>query len=382
MNLRRAFWFLSASLCCLSACANIWGFDDLRTAPDSGGVNVIAPGGAGGGPAGTGGITTAGGAGGVIGDGAGGQGGSGKLGTGGSGGASRPDAGVDASPDATDSGLGGHIGTGGTSGTGGVIGVGGTSGFGGRTGTGGVIGVGGTSGVGGRVGTGGMTGTGGARGVGGAIGTGGARGVGGAMGTGGAPACGPTTCATGCCAAGRCITPTTAQQCGTRGAACVACGGCQQCGASGVCELSPTSKWVVQCASAQLTVLPPTGLTWDPAGVAGDGTAPDPFCQLERPSGVIDTTTGVVTRNVLDSFSATWNQTVTPASNPMTAAELMSADAATWRVWVGDNEFNGRGALACEVHPPLPASALVNGQFTVANLKNCVSFSMTLICQP
>jgi hypothetical protein len=85
---------------------------------------------------------------------------------------------------------------------------------------------------------------------------------------------------------------------------------------------------------------------------------------------------------VLDSFTPTWNQTVTPANNPMTAADLMSANAATWRVWVGDTEFNGRGTLACEVHPPLQASALLNGQFTVSNLQNCVSFSVTLICQP
>ncbi len=138
----------------------------------------------------------------------------------------------------------------------------------------------------------------------------------------------------------------------------------------------------MRCASAQLTVTPPTGTTWDPAGVAGDGTAPDPFCQFEKPAGVIDATTGAATRTINDSFTATWNQTVTAANTTITAADLMSPNAATWRVWVGDSEFNGRGTLACQVSPPLQAATLVAGQLTVTNVQNCVSFSLTLVCQP
>ena len=226
---------------------------------------------------------------------------------------------------------------------------------------------------------GGVNGAGGA--TGGATGTGGA-GVGGMNGTGGAPGCGPGNCANGCCAGGGCITATSAQQCGRGGAACTACGGCQLCAASGACAIDPASSWIIRCASAELTVTPPTGATWDPAGVAGDGTQPDPFCQFERPPGTVSATTAAATRTVNDSFTATWNQTVTPGTSTITAADLMAANADTWRVWVGDNENNGRGTLACQVRPPLSASALVAGQSTVTNLASCVSLTLTLVCQP
>jgi hypothetical protein len=201
-------------------------------------------------------------------------------------------------------------------------------------------------------------------------------------GTGGAAGCGPSTCQNGCCAAGRCITATTAQQCGTRGAVCTACGGCQLCAADGACAVDPASNWQVVCGSAQLTVAPPTGTTWDPAGVAGDGTAPDPFCQFEKPAGTIDNATGAATRTINDSFTATWNQVVTAGNTTITAAELMSTDTNAWRVWVGDSEFNGRGTLACQVRPPLQAAALLGGQLTATNLANCVSFTVTLVCRP
>jgi hypothetical protein len=346
-----------ATLLFAPACADIWGFDDLGNTAGggSGGSTMMiqigvggASGGAGTGGSGVGGTGEPAGSGGRSGDGVGGVG-----------------AGGSAGPEGT----GGVRGTGGASGVGGAIGVGGMTAV---PGTGGVRGVGGTPGTGGSPGTGGK-GTGG-------MGTGG-MGTGG-MGTGGAAGCGPTTCASGCCAAGRCITARTALQCGTNGAACAACGGCQLCSAAGACAIDPASNWIVRCGSAQLTVAPPTGATWDPAGVAGDGTAPDPFCQFEKPSGVLDATTGAATRTVNDSFTATWNQTVTAGNTTITAAELMSANVNAWRVWVGDTEFNGRATLACEVHPPLQAATLVGGQLTVTNLANCVSFSMALVCQP
>ena len=162
----------------------------------------------------------------------------------------------------------------------------------------------------------------------------------------------------------------------------MACGACQLCGADGACTVDPASNWQVVCASAQLTTAPPTGATWDPAGVAGDGTAPDPFCQFEEPAGVIDATTGAATRTINDTFTATWNQVVTAGNTTITAAQLMSTDMNAWRVWVGDSEFNGRGTLACQVRPPLQAAALLGGQLTVANVQNCVSFTVNLVCRP
>lgn len=344
-------------------CADIWGFDELKNSSGggSGGSTMIIQIGSGG--------TT------------------GEIGTGGSGigGAGAPGAGGGAS-----SGGAGGRGTGGAAGaagTGGVRGGGGASGMGGVTGAGGAAGMagaGGVRGIGGAAGVGGAAG-GAAPGVGGAIGTGGGPGAGGAVGaggTGGAASCGPSNCTNGCCAAGSCITATTAQQCGARGSVCTVCGGCQACGPGGACAIDPASNWMVRCASAALTTAPPTGATWDPAGVAGDGPAPDPFCQFERPAGVIDSATGAATRTINDSFTATWNQTVTAGTSTITAADLMSANAATWRVWVGDSEFTGRGTLACEVRPPLPATALLNGQLTVANVQNCVSLTLTLVCRP
>ena len=104
--------------------------------------------------------------------------------------------------------------------------------------------------------------------------------------------------------------------------------------------------------------------------------------QFELPSGIIDANTGAATRTDNDSFTASWNQTVTAGNSTITAADLMSASANTWRVWVGDSEFNGRAPLACEVHPPLQASTLIDGQLTIMNVQNCVSLTLILGCQP
>jgi hypothetical protein len=194
--------------------------------------------------------------------------------------------------------------------------------------------------------------------------------------------CGPSNCANGCCAAGRCITVRSTQQCGTGGGACSACGGCELCSPNGACTIDPTSRWIVRCGSAELTAAPPTGATWDPTGNGADGPEPDPFCQFELPSGVIDPNTGAATRTVNDSFVATWNQAVTAGTSTISAADLMSANADSWRVWVGDTEFNGRATLACEVHPPLQASVLMASQLTTTNLQNCVSITLNFVCQP
>jgi hypothetical protein len=320
----------AATLLCASACANIWGFDNLQdSVGGGGGAGVIAPASGGGGAA----EATLGGAPPTAADATAGGGQDGSDNSAGQGGSGTSDA----SGGATDATSGGMID---------VAGTGGSS-----------------DGLGGPAESS-------------------SAGVGGAGDGAVAPGCGPSNCANGCCAGDRCITVTSAQQCGRGGGACSVCGGCQLCGPNGACTIDPASNWIVRCGSAELTVAPPTGATWDPDGNGGDGPEPDPFCQFELPSGIIDSNTGAATRTVNDSFAATWNQTITAGDSTITAADLMSASANNWRVWVGDSEFNGRAPLACEVHPPLQASALIDGQLTIMNVQNCVSLTLTLVCQP
>jgi len=339
-------------------------------------------------PAGAGGDTAAGGAGGVIGAGGGAasggiNGAGGTLGAGGSlavGGA--PGTGGDAAGGAPGKGgsggasgsgvaggsggataLGGSGGGGGSAGmsgsgggaaTGGTIGTGGVAGapaMGGATGTGGIVGSGGTTGTGGSVGTGGATG--------GSSGTGGLGGATGTGGTGGIP-CGPANC-TGCCASnGQCIRNVTAQQCGTKGAACVACGGCQICstgtfgggGSPGTCAIDPTSQWTIVAVSAQVAMSPSGGGTWDPLTGDEGGSAPDPFCEYENPANDVSATTAGVTDTITDTYKPMWDQLITPANVTVSASALMASKPA-WRIWVGDEDCtNPRncgtlGQIAC-----------------------------------
>jgi hypothetical protein len=66
----------------------------------------------------------------------------------------------------------------------------------------------------------------------------------------------------------------------------------------------------------------------------------------------------------------------------ISAQDLMSTNPNDWLIWVGDDEFNGMGTLACEIQPPMQQSWLMNGGFTVQNVANCVSVTIGLTCQP
>lgn len=93
-----------------------------------------------------------------------------------------------------------------------------------------------------------------------------------------------------------------------------------------------------------------------------------------------------VTTTVMDSFTATWNETVSPPGVTISGATLLSATA-RWRLWVGDDDgcnANGDcfGDLACEIDPPLQTTWLQSGGFTVMNVGSCVSVSVQLVCQP
>jgi hypothetical protein len=167
----------AAAMLCVSACADIWGFGELRNSPDgggSGGVGVIASTGGRTAQTGTGGEGSAGisGNGGVVGSGgaAGAVGGVGLAG-GASGGISGSGGGGSGGGRTAETGTGGR-------GSGGISGAGGGSG--GRGGAAGAVGTGGGA-SGGVMGTGGVVGSGGAAG---AVGTGGG-GSSGMSGTGG-----------------------------------------------------------------------------------------------------------------------------------------------------------------------------------------------------
>jgi hypothetical protein len=252
-------------------------------------------------------------------------------------------------------------------------GTGGTS-----TATAGATGAGATSGSGGSGGSGnrGAAGTAG-EGRGGRGGSSPAAGTGGRTGT-----CSPSTCATGCCDQNRCVTEPSADFCGSRGGACEACGGCQVCTGNGTCAIDPSSRWTIVCESAQLPMTSSSGI-WDTAGQLGNRN-PDPFCEFEVIAGVVTDTGASATSTVMDSFAATWNETVTPPGVTISGATLLSS-MARWRLWVGDDDgCNAAGCfgdLACEIRPPLQAAWLQSGGFTVMNVQDCAALSVSLICQ-
>jgi hypothetical protein len=336
----------------------------------TGGVN------GGGGSVGTGGVT---GGGGTIAGGTGGTPGTGGM-----------------------SATGGAPGSGGALGAGGVMATGGVTGAGGTPSTGGTTGSGAAPGTGGATSTGGMTGTGGATSTGGSPGTGGTPGTGGQMGTGGAGGtkCGSGNC-DGCCSAdGQCVKTTSAKQCGSMGAACVACAPCEICstqtssgmgpptpGSGGVaCAIDPTSQWTIVAVSGQVTMSPPGGGTWDPAHGDEGGSAPDLFCEYENPANDVSATTAGVTDTVTDVFTANWDETITPPGVTVSASALMAQKPA-WRIWVGDEDCvspdncGTLGQIACSYQQPITAASLESGQVTISNYQSCVSLTLQLVCQ-
>lgn len=302
------------------------------------------------------------------------------------------DAGFDAVTGTGGQASGGTNGSGGSGSGGAVIGTGGTGTGGTSDSTGGTPGA-----TGGGTGEGGMAdgATGGTMGEGGAGGgdagaAGAAGGPGGMTGTGGRGGAGGTRCSSfncmGCCAGSVCVTATSAQQCGARGAACTACGPCQQCGATGQCAIDPTSQWTIVAQSAQVTHSPPLGTTWDPAHGDVGGSAPDLFCEYENPTGDVSPTTAGVTSTVTDVYSASWNETITPAGVTVSASALMATKPA-WRIWVGDEDCAfpnattcSSGQTACSYQQPISAAALMSGGLTISNVQSCVSLNLMFIC--
>ena len=209
----------------------------------------------------------------------------------------------------------------------------------------------------------------------------GARGTGGA---GGAPGrCGPATC-NGCCAGTVCVPLPTARQCGSRGAACTACGACQLCSAAGQCALDPGSQWTIAVENARVTTLAPNGGFWDPAKGDEGGVAPDLFCEYENPANDVSPTTAGVTATLVDVYSAAWNTTITPAGVTVSASALMAAKPA-WRIWVGDEDCSkpnvcGQGQIACSYQQPITAAALTSGSsFASRTIQNCLALNLQFI---
>jgi hypothetical protein len=197
------------------------------------------------------------------------------------------------------------------------------------------------------------------------------------------PACGAKTCPHGCCdGGGRCVTSRSTSQCGNGGAACAACGRCQLCTDAGACDIDPSSTWKVVCVQATIAMTQPNGSNWDPRMGAGGGTAPDPFCEFEMPAGSL--MDAKVSPTVTDSFSPEWNYDVTPGSQAIKAADLMSTSK-TWRLWVGDDDgCNGHGCTGqeiCSINQPLAASVLKAGQLVAKNVASCESLTVNFVCQ-
>src|SRR4029079_8956467 len=134
-------------------------------------------------------------------------------------------------------------------------------------------------------------------------------------GTGVVNPCTPQNCADGCCSNNMCIRNRTAFLCGALGASCSPCGGCQTCSATGQCRIDAASRWTIKAVSAELS-----GGGWDRnAGDVG-GSAPDPFCEFENPSGQVTATTAGTTDTIRDTTKPTWNQVITPVGMTVAAS--------------------------------------------------------------
>ena len=305
---------------------------------------------------------------------------------------------------AGDGGVSGAAGTTGATGSAGTSGDAGGSGAAGITGTAGVTGSAGT-GVAGVGGTG-VAGTGGAglAGVAGTVGTagrggGGGTGVAGTGGRGGGNVdggpvdggdsgmvtpCNPTTCPDGCCSGNSCVKARTAKLCGAMGATCAPCAGCQLCSTTGQCRIDTASRWTIVAVSAELPNQI-SGRAWDRNIGDLGGSKPDPFCEYENPAGQVSTTTAGTTDTVMDTFTPTWNQTITPVGVTVAASTLMSNNP-TWQIWVGDDDgCSGPGGclgdVACTIRQTVTEAQLTSGQLVVSNHQSCNSVTLKFVCQ-
>ena len=95
------------------------------------------------------------------------------------------------------------------------------------------------------------------------------------------------------------------------------------------------------------------------AEAAGDGVAPDPFCEFESIAGTVDPASAGVTSTLTDNYNPVWNELISPKGKTVLASELMNASA-RWLLWVGDDDGctdrDGCSAQSvCEVKPPMQA---------------------------
>jgi hypothetical protein len=172
----------------------------------------------------------------------------------------------------------------------------------------------------------------------------------------------------------------------------MACGPCQICnggtfgGSAGTCTIDPTSQWTIVADSAQLSMSPPGGGTWDPPTGDEGGSAPDPFCEYENPANDVSATTAGVTATVTDAFNVTWDEVITPPNVTVSASALMASKPA-WRIWVGDEDCtNPRncgtlGQIACSYQQPISAASLMSGGLTINNYQSCLSLTLSFVCQ-
>lgn len=132
-------------------------------------------------------------------------------------------------------------------------------------------------------------------------------------GGGGSTSCSAATCASGCCANGVCQTGNTAAQCGTMGAACMACGAVDICKADQTCGLDPAATWRVYVSAAEISASKPSGAGWD-----SFGGPPDTEIGLWCPGSNVNLT--AIMAVVDDDYFPTW----TGGGCTLTAAGLLA----------------------------------------------------------
>ncbi len=180
--------------------------------------------------------------------------------------------------------------------------------------------------------------------------------------------CDATSCPFGCCVGDQCFLGTTTAACGIGGEQCETCNPCYQCGvSSGDCELDPDSKWAIVCIDATITTTN-GGTSWDV-----DGSAPDPYCGWESPTGTPVTRTATQS----DTRFPVWDQ---QAANGISASTLLSGGGA-WSLFVYDEDV-GANDFICGVTGPMPESAFALGGFTDTNNAGCTSWEVDLTCMP
>jgi hypothetical protein len=182
----------------------------------------------------------------------------------------------------------------------------------------------------------------------------------------------------GCCDGDTCVTTSTRAHCGNAGSACQPCGDCLRCSARGVCEVNPASSWGMTAVSAVLDATKPNGAPWDSAGVKFGGPAPDPFVQLEIPSG---TPVGY-TDTLVDTTTPAWNQPLALNGPTTFQARDLLAGGQGFRLWVGDEDNNLLSDVMCEITDPLDPDVFLAGGLSVMNLASCQSLVLQLTCQP